>query len=44
MGLIEQHEQNTGRTVRTAVGDSQYGTVENFRDCRQRGICSHVGT
>ena len=43
MGLIAQHEQNTGRAVETAVGDSQYGTVENFRDCHQRGICSHMG-
>jgi len=42
MGLIAQHERNTGRTVETAVGDSQYGTVENFRDCHQRGICSHM--
>ena len=42
MGLIEQHERNTGRTVETAVGDSQYGTVENFRDCHQRGIRSHM--
>jgi len=43
MGLIDQHERNTERTVETAVADSQYGTVENFRECHQRGIRSHMG-
>lgn len=40
--LIEQSECNTGVQVETAVADSQYGTVENFRECEQRGIASHM--
>jgi hypothetical protein len=42
MGLIEQHERHTGSTVETVVGDSKYGTVENFRACKQRGIRTHM--
>jgi transposase len=40
--LIEQHQQHTATTVRTAVADSKYGTVENFRHCQQRGIRTHM--
>jgi len=40
--LIEQSERNTGVSVRTAVADAQYGTVENFRECARRGIKSHM--
>ena len=43
MGMIEQHEQNTGLAVVTVVADRQYGTAENFRACRERGIRSHMG-
>ncbi len=42
MDLADQHEQNTGCTTETVVADMQYGTVENFRACRQRGINSHM--
>jgi transposase len=42
MPLVDQHEHNTGMEVETAVADSQYGTVENFRACGQRGIRSHM--
>ena len=42
MPLVDQHECNTGMEVETAVADSQYGTVENFRACHQRGIRSHM--
>ena len=42
MALVDQHECNTGMEVETAVADSQYGTVENFRACAQRGIRSHM--
>jgi hypothetical protein len=41
MPLIDQHEKNTSCRVEVAVADTQYGTVENFRACRQRGIVSH---
>jgi len=42
MALIDQHQENTSRRVEVAVGDTQYGTVENFRACQQRGIISHM--
>ncbi len=40
--LIDQSEHNTGFSVHTAVADSQYGTVDNFRECGKRGIKSHM--
>jgi len=39
--LVDQHQKNTCRPVDTVVADTQYGTVENFRACHQRGIASH---
>lgn len=41
--LVDQHEQHTNEKVKTVVADSQYGTVENFRACNERGIRSHMG-
>jgi hypothetical protein len=40
--LIDKSERNTGIKVSVAVADSQYGTVENFRECSGRGILSHM--
>lgn len=40
--LIEQHRHNTGCTVGTAVGDQQYGTIDNHRTLQQRGIRTHL--
>lgn len=42
LALVDQHQKNTCRTVEIVVGDTQYGTVENFRACQQRGIVSHM--
>ncbi len=42
IALIEQSRLLTGLTVRTAVADSQYGTVDNFRELERRGINSHM--
>jgi transposase len=42
LDLIDQSETNTGIKVSVAVADSQYGTVENFRECSGRGIKSHM--
>lgn len=42
MGLIEQHEWNTGASVGAAVADATYGTTANFRECARRGIESHM--
>ncbi len=39
--LIESHEANTGRTVKTAVADSKYGTIDNFLACCDRHISPH---
>jgi len=40
--LLTEHERNTGSRVETAVGDSQYGTVENYRLCGELGIRPHM--
>jgi len=42
MDLVDQHEKNTSCQVETVVADTQYGTVENFRACQQRGLISHM--
>ena len=43
MGLVVQHSTNTGETVTTVVADSKYGTVDNFVQCQQQGIRTHLG-
>lgn len=42
--LIEQHQQNSGGVVATAVADQQYGTIDLHRTLQQRGICTHLKT
>lgn len=42
MDLVDQHEKNASCQVETVVADKQYGTVDNFRACQQRGIISHM--
>lgn len=39
--LIDEHEKNTERKVETAVGDSKYGSVENYLTCKDRSIKAH---
>jgi hypothetical protein len=41
--LIDQHQDNTNLPPQTVVADCQYGTVDNFIACQQRGIRSHMG-
>ena len=43
MDLVDQHESNTHEVAETVVADKQYGTAENFRECHERGIRSHMG-
>jgi len=43
LGLVAQHEQNVGDNVQTVVGDSKYGTTENFVKCQEKGIQTHLG-
>jgi transposase len=42
MSLVDQHERNTSCSLETVVADRQYGTIENFRACQQRGLISHM--
>ena len=39
--LIDQHQNNTGQTVKTAVADSKYGTIDNYLDCCDRNVHPH---
>ena len=43
MGLIEQHEANSGSQAETIVADHKYGTQENYVACAERGMVSHMG-
>lgn len=40
--LMDQHEANTGNEPEIMVGDSKYGTIENFLECSDRGIKAHM--
>ena len=40
--LIDQHEANVDRPLKTVVGDKQYGTVENYRQLQKRGLNTHM--
>lgn len=40
--LLDGHQQNTGVKARTVVGDSKYGTIENFLGCWDRRVRSHI--
>jgi hypothetical protein len=42
--LSRQHEQNTGIKGAgfTLSGDQHYGTIENYRYCREQGIRAHM--
>jgi transposase len=42
--LTQQHEQNTGIKAAglTLSGDRHYGTIENYRYCREHGIRAHM--
>ena len=40
--LVEGHHLNTGRRADTVVGDSKYGTIENFLVCHDLGVQAHM--
>jgi IS5 family transposase len=40
--MIGTHEQNTHKKINTAVGDSKYGTMDNFLLCHDLGIKAHI--
>ena len=39
--LLRRHHQNTGRKAKICVGDSKYGTIENYLACFDQGVTSH---
>jgi len=43
--LQEQHQANTGLKLAgvALAGDKHYGTADNFRYCRERGLRAHLG-
>lgn len=43
LDLVAQHEANTQQPVRTVVGDSKYGTADNFAACVEKNIAPHLG-
>jgi len=42
MALVAQHEQTTGQSATTVIGDCQYGIVENYIVARQQGLTTHL--
>ncbi len=40
--LIDNHNSNTGKKPDIVVGDSKYGTIENYLSCYDRGIKAHM--
>jgi transposase len=41
--LLEQHQQNTGRSAEVIVGDKHYGSAANFRHCYSHNVITHLG-
>lgn len=39
--LLKGHHKNTGRKARVCVGDSKYGTIENYLFCFDHGVKGH---
>jgi hypothetical protein len=40
--LLEGHHGNTGTKAETVVGDSKYGTIDNFLTCHDMGVEAHI--
>jgi transposase len=40
--LLESHHTNTGIMAETVVGDSKYGTIDNFLVCHDLGVQAHI--
>jgi IS5 family transposase len=38
LGLLEEHEENTGRKARDVAADSAYGTGKNYQRLREDGV------
>jgi len=42
VSLLESHHVNTGIMAETVVGDSKYGTIDNFLACHDLGVQAHI--
>lgn len=40
--LMNGHEKNTEKTVKTVVADSKYGTIPNYLHCYDKGVKAHI--
>jgi len=40
--MIDLHEQNTQKKIDTVVADTKYGTANNFLNCHDQGIKTHI--
>ncbi len=40
--LMERHQENTEGKLETVVGDSKYGTIENYLSCHDKGLNAHI--
>ena len=40
--LLDQHTENTQSQVEVVVADSQYGTINNYLACHDRGLKAHI--
>jgi hypothetical protein len=40
--LWEAHRSNTGKCAQVTVGDSHYGTIENYLACHDRAVAAHL--
>jgi IS5 family transposase len=38
IGLLEEHEENTGQKAEDVAADSAYGTGENYEELREQGV------
>jgi transposase len=38
MGLLEEHEENTGQKAEAAAADKAYGTAQNYEQLRDNGV------
>ena len=40
--MLDQHKTNTKRKAEVVVGDSKYGTIDNYLECYARGVAVHT--
>lgn len=40
--LMEMHQENTESKLETVVGDSKYGTIDNYLSCHAKGVKAHI--